>query len=631
MSSGYRLHKTSGEQHSPIAKKMPGKSWTSDEQAVFLNSLLAEYVSAKSTKKYGPFWSKLRDLWFARWPEHKVTYPDKDVTELTTDERQRVTLDMNKRVAKLQSWYRWKTNPSSKTAQGRGRKSSSLLNMTCKRTHTLKASEMYVKLHGDEKVKPRVMEVDGIEDYTPGRRMALTNRLGKELLELEDDDFKEGIQQEVERTRQEAHNDDYENWTPEQVLSAVEDIPRILAEALEILSDRTGWSFSVLMGAEDIRRRHARPEASSSTTEDDHTPSERASSSSGNTPPPPATNAPSQTVCNASGSQAGSRDTDRNEAESRTRGVHSGDTKQNDQMWQAPIGAVSMSTTEEVGVGEGQGGIVGKGMTLASDSSLTFRPGSWDQGDGLFGGFQSYQHNQWAQTQNLSQQDLSLDFDQANGWDFVQQPTPYPQGIAFPSQYADFNVLITFTGTNGGSRPMLFLDDNGNRGASSSFPPLNHFPNSSYQNPSFSGNFSTPWNVGAAIDFGISHDFGDTILGPIPAIYDCSISQLAATGAVTPSPSSPLDNASNSVANGSSASARIPANASEQSPRVPNDASNPAPSTDAPSNASMTIPSPDVAHNPSILEERTSLSSNTNILSNSSGKILPYPKSLELL
>jgi len=44
------------------------RGWTTDEQAEYLESCKASYLTAQATKKTSEFWPPVWEEWFQRWP-----------------------------------------------------------------------------------------------------------------------------------------------------------------------------------------------------------------------------------------------------------------------------------------------------------------------------------------------------------------------------------------------------------------------------------------------------------------------------------------------------------------------------------------------------------------------------------
>lgn len=71
---------------SPIfTANMAPVSWTTQEQASFLQSHMSEYLTHTEGKAYHRFWANLNVAWFAAWPERAARLPSVE-GPLTTEQ-----------------------------------------------------------------------------------------------------------------------------------------------------------------------------------------------------------------------------------------------------------------------------------------------------------------------------------------------------------------------------------------------------------------------------------------------------------------------------------------------------------------------------------------------------------------
>ena len=78
---------------------MTGTQWASQDQTEFLWTFISDYYKInKGDKNYVPFWARLWEEWFQRYPEHEVCFPDKEVDDLLPDEQAQVTENIQARI-----------------------------------------------------------------------------------------------------------------------------------------------------------------------------------------------------------------------------------------------------------------------------------------------------------------------------------------------------------------------------------------------------------------------------------------------------------------------------------------------------------------------------------------------------
>ena len=88
-----------------LVPRMTGAQWASQDQTEFLWSFISDYYKInKGDRNYVPFWSRLREEWFERYPEHEALFPDKEEDDLLPDEEAQVTENIQARVKVTKSF-----------------------------------------------------------------------------------------------------------------------------------------------------------------------------------------------------------------------------------------------------------------------------------------------------------------------------------------------------------------------------------------------------------------------------------------------------------------------------------------------------------------------------------------------
>ena len=88
-----------------LVPRMTGAQWASQDQTEFLWSFISDYYKVnKGDRNYVPFWSRLREKWFERYPEHEALFPDKEEDDLLPDEEAQVTENIQARVKVTKSF-----------------------------------------------------------------------------------------------------------------------------------------------------------------------------------------------------------------------------------------------------------------------------------------------------------------------------------------------------------------------------------------------------------------------------------------------------------------------------------------------------------------------------------------------
>lgn len=85
---------------------MAPHSWADEKQEELLHSMLPEYMGINAgSKDYGDFWAKLRQLWFQHYSECHIMFPGKPESELSEEERSRVSDAMKKTLSVCCPFY----------------------------------------------------------------------------------------------------------------------------------------------------------------------------------------------------------------------------------------------------------------------------------------------------------------------------------------------------------------------------------------------------------------------------------------------------------------------------------------------------------------------------------------------
>ena len=83
---------------------MTGTMWASKNQTEFLWTFISDYYKInKGNKNYVPFWTHLREKWFELYPEHEVSFPEKDVDDLLPDKEAQVTENIQAHIKVTES------------------------------------------------------------------------------------------------------------------------------------------------------------------------------------------------------------------------------------------------------------------------------------------------------------------------------------------------------------------------------------------------------------------------------------------------------------------------------------------------------------------------------------------------
>lgn len=66
---------------------MPGKPWTTDEQASFLQGYVPQYLAAQKDGTVSAFWPRVYRDWFEQYPERPIVFPGSEELSETQEEK----------------------------------------------------------------------------------------------------------------------------------------------------------------------------------------------------------------------------------------------------------------------------------------------------------------------------------------------------------------------------------------------------------------------------------------------------------------------------------------------------------------------------------------------------------------
>ncbi|KAF8870161.1 hypothetical protein BD779DRAFT_1681390 [Infundibulicybe gibba] len=243
---------------------MTPKTWTTPEQAELLGGYLSEYQDISSRRGYRPFWDKVNEAWFSKYPERAVLFPDDADGELSPDDQALLSDAIQATQERIRTWYRWQANNQGRTAEKRNIHLLETLTTSKMRTHH--KSEIYLKLYYEERIKP-------------------LNKWARRLFKEEDEETKSKVEEErllevesLKKASKEASDphgstagifprpapvpvgtrtrgagagtaaEAPSGRTAEQYMSAIRDCPSVVGRFLEVIARETGWSFTCILG-----------------------------------------------------------------------------------------------------------------------------------------------------------------------------------------------------------------------------------------------------------------------------------------------------------------------------------------------------------------------------------------------
>ncbi|KAI6148869.1 hypothetical protein BKA82DRAFT_133466 [Pisolithus tinctorius] len=225
---------------------MPRKEWMTPEQKKFLQDKLVWY-SSMSTKEYSRYWPTVFKQWSQLWPKRAVAFPDLPPDVSLTLEQDKILRDT---VTKCQQWLHWHAGAGKNWAANR--KTLTIINSLMKaKTHIKKPLEIYSKMYSTLWVKP--------DTSTDSNISSLHNQIDKKL-HLSSPYILTLVEfmcihneQHTSRKMPPTESDDEisADVDAEMHRSNIQQCMPALMQILTHLSQKTGWSFSVLMGGPD--------------------------------------------------------------------------------------------------------------------------------------------------------------------------------------------------------------------------------------------------------------------------------------------------------------------------------------------------------------------------------------------
>ncbi|KAI5999829.1 hypothetical protein F5J12DRAFT_895072 [Pisolithus orientalis] len=223
---------------------MPRKEWTTPKQKKFLQDELVQYLSM-STKEYSQYWPTVFKQWSQLWPERAVAFLDLPLDISLTLEQDKILGDA---VTKHQQWLHWHMGAGKNRAANR--KTLTIINSLMKaKTCIKKLLEIYSKMYYTSQVKPNISTDSNIS--------SLHNQINKkfrvEPQEIRDEVMCIHNEQHTSRKMPpgESDNEISADVDAETCRSNIQQCMPALTQILTHLSQKTSWSFSVLIGGPD--------------------------------------------------------------------------------------------------------------------------------------------------------------------------------------------------------------------------------------------------------------------------------------------------------------------------------------------------------------------------------------------
>ncbi|KAG2103749.1 uncharacterized protein F5147DRAFT_775876 [Suillus discolor] len=246
-------------------QRMPQK-WTTDEQEEFLIPLYAEFRECTAEKRTEEFWTKVKIMWFKRWPERKVLFGDLPVDYvLTPDQVEKLAAAVKSREQQLTTWYWWQKNPLclGHTSGVKGvLKFNTMLagGIELKGTHAPHKMDVYSHEYYEEKVKDTAdtkIRVQNVTDHGPklNKRCEVTHHVYSE----ESEEVKDKIERKYQKAkakhakaRLRQKSGKLPKIDDKTKIKAIHELCLMLDWILKYLAYATGgWKFSILMGGND--------------------------------------------------------------------------------------------------------------------------------------------------------------------------------------------------------------------------------------------------------------------------------------------------------------------------------------------------------------------------------------------
>ncbi|KAG6826669.1 hypothetical protein H0H92_014900, partial [Tricholoma furcatifolium] len=163
---------------------MAPTTWTTPEEAAFLQSKTSSYSEAQKDGNFIPFWATLYEQWEEKFSTFDKLFGNRDPAELTADEQSTFASALKAKRQQLRTWFRWRAG--AKTRSGGIDAIFDDLFEGSSRSRTLSRPEVYSKLFYESKLKPLV-ESQLDSTLTRGSLLAARNQIIKQLWEAETD------------------------------------------------------------------------------------------------------------------------------------------------------------------------------------------------------------------------------------------------------------------------------------------------------------------------------------------------------------------------------------------------------------------------------------------------------------
>ncbi|TFK60483.1 hypothetical protein BDN72DRAFT_939921 [Pluteus cervinus] len=229
------------------------RSWTTDEQRVWLETKLPDFISARSRGRSTAYAKGVHHSFSQNWPDIEALFEERFRTEphplnLSTEDLVKLQTFKKKRAA-IQSWLQRNSTQRGRTANRAVR--ALLRNSAPRRRRAYQLGEVYNKLY-PEKVSA-VYQERKVEGLSRGQRLNLIKKISDELLEAETDEVKEEVEMEQDKRRGEldalanAHNGttaDLDELTLQQYINQLPDLlSSVVGEIGKLCPE---WGFLVV-------------------------------------------------------------------------------------------------------------------------------------------------------------------------------------------------------------------------------------------------------------------------------------------------------------------------------------------------------------------------------------------------
>ena len=232
---------------------MPGKPWTTEEQATFLTGHFQPFLDAQANKEISTvFWPRIYREWFEKYPEKEVLFPG--YTSLTEEQEKELQSALNERrkVARnsvipcnllnqsqmLRTWFRWRANNTV-------RKKSTMFKFSTPKVRMLQDTHIYSKLFFDSKLKAIVDEELKNKSATKEERFAVALQVTKREWDNESEEVKAMVRAKKEEMQSERSEPD---GTPGTKQDAIDNLSTVAGAFLQHLKETTGWTGFLVVG-----------------------------------------------------------------------------------------------------------------------------------------------------------------------------------------------------------------------------------------------------------------------------------------------------------------------------------------------------------------------------------------------